>query len=73
MLQFCTSEYEKYKAQRNICSIKYHFDDICCLSSPIKEKWHMGQQRTDNLKFHFYILKVVKMDVLPVDSHRLKL
>lgn len=33
----------------------------------------MGQQRIDNLKFHFYILKVVKMDVLPVDSHRLKL
>lgn len=33
----------------------------------------MGQQRIDNLKFHFYILKVVKMDVLPVDSRRLKL
>lgn len=33
----------------------------------------MGQQRIDNLKFHFYMLKVVKMDVLPVDSHKIKL
>lgn len=33
----------------------------------------MDYQRTDNLKFHFYMLKVIKMDVLPVDSHKIKL